>query len=366
MGNTAKPKLAAIYDPYLDTLGGGERYCLTVAEILLANNFCVDLFWSGQPDLLAKAQNRFHLNLDKLRIVSVGQSGLLQKYRTQRQYDLIFHLGDGSIPFLFGRQNLFHVQVPFVREYSLKDKILNLAKVKTVDLIICNSAFTQRFTQKALATAKTTVLYPPVDTDEFNPNLTKEKIILSVGRFDNILNAKKQEVLIEIFKILCRSPRFAWKLILAGGSQQNPDRNDYLLRLKKLALGLPVEFVINPPFAKLVKIYAHSSIYWHAAGYGVDESIHPENTEHFGIAVVEAMASASVPVVVSRGGLVEIINPGRDGFTWQTIEEAAEITGKLINQPLLRRRLASRAVISAQRFSKKKFSRRLLSLIKNK
>ena len=28
-------KRAAIYDPYLDTLGGGERYCLTVAEILL-------------------------------------------------------------------------------------------------------------------------------------------------------------------------------------------------------------------------------------------------------------------------------------------------------------------------------------------
>ena len=28
-------KQAAIYDPYLDTLGGGERYCLTIAEILL-------------------------------------------------------------------------------------------------------------------------------------------------------------------------------------------------------------------------------------------------------------------------------------------------------------------------------------------
>jgi len=38
---------AAIYDPYLDTLGGGERYCLTVAEILLKNGWQVDLFWSG-------------------------------------------------------------------------------------------------------------------------------------------------------------------------------------------------------------------------------------------------------------------------------------------------------------------------------
>ncbi len=26
---------AAIYDPYLDTLGGGEKYALTVAETML-------------------------------------------------------------------------------------------------------------------------------------------------------------------------------------------------------------------------------------------------------------------------------------------------------------------------------------------
>ena len=34
---------AAIYDPYLDTLGGGERYCLSVVEFLLQNNYQVDI-----------------------------------------------------------------------------------------------------------------------------------------------------------------------------------------------------------------------------------------------------------------------------------------------------------------------------------
>ena len=56
-------KKAAIYDPYLDTLGGGERYCLTVAEILLKNGYKVDIFWSGDKTLIEKAEKRFSLDL---------------------------------------------------------------------------------------------------------------------------------------------------------------------------------------------------------------------------------------------------------------------------------------------------------------
>ena len=62
-------KKAAIYDPYLDTLGGGERYCLTVAEILLKNGYKVDIFWSGDKTLIEKAEKRFSLDLKDLNIV---------------------------------------------------------------------------------------------------------------------------------------------------------------------------------------------------------------------------------------------------------------------------------------------------------
>ena len=60
---------AAIYDPYLDTLGGGERYCLSVAEILVKHDYEVDIFWSGQQDILEKAKNRFALDLSKINLV---------------------------------------------------------------------------------------------------------------------------------------------------------------------------------------------------------------------------------------------------------------------------------------------------------
>ena len=39
---------AAIYDPYLDTLGGGERYMITAAQVLSENGYKVDVEWRDQ------------------------------------------------------------------------------------------------------------------------------------------------------------------------------------------------------------------------------------------------------------------------------------------------------------------------------
>jgi len=63
-------KKAAIYDPYLDTLGGGERYCLTVAEILSKNGYHVDLLWDKDSDILTKAETRFSLDLSSVKITN--------------------------------------------------------------------------------------------------------------------------------------------------------------------------------------------------------------------------------------------------------------------------------------------------------
>ena len=36
---------AAIFNPYLDTLGGGERYSMAVAQALLLKGYTVNLEW---------------------------------------------------------------------------------------------------------------------------------------------------------------------------------------------------------------------------------------------------------------------------------------------------------------------------------
>jgi len=36
---------AAIFNPYLDTLGGGERYTAAIAKVLADKGFRVDIAW---------------------------------------------------------------------------------------------------------------------------------------------------------------------------------------------------------------------------------------------------------------------------------------------------------------------------------
>lgn len=381
-------KKAAIYDPYLDTLGGGERYCLTVAETLLKRGYSVDIFWSGDKDIIAKAEKRFNLDISGIRIVddifhfiphdietSADSESLstisshhlnppqlttlfrnfLVKIKTTRQYDLIFFISDWSLPFLFSKNNLLHVQVPFITQKSLKSSIFNSFKMLFIRKIICNSIFTSQFALQQFGN-KCQVVYPPVDTDKFSPSSPKENVILSVGRFDNILNSKKQDLLIDSFRQLCQHNHLTgWRLILAGGSLISPSQNSYLNHLKTIASGLPIEFHPNPSFDEIKSLYEKSQIYWHAAGYGIDQVIHPENTEHFGMAPVEAMASGAVPVVVNKGGLSEIVEDDVSGYLWDSPSELIAKTQILISSSEIMTEKSRAAVKRSQQFSKDNF-----------
>lgn len=390
---------AAVYDPYLDTLGGGERYCLTVAEILLKNNYDVDIFWSGDPNLLKIAQERFSLELNNLKIVpdifhlSVNSFNLIEdntsvaknvnppkvrdnsiekinkfikKIKVSQQYDVIFYLSDGSLPFIKSNQSILHAQVPLQTKITFFNKINNFIKLMSFRKVVCNSKFTSNVIDKYYS-KKSIVLYPPVDVQRFFNSENKQKIIISVGRFDNLLNSKKQDVLITAFRNLFQNKaNQSWKLILAGGSTQTAERNSYLKHLQFLAQGLPVEFHLNPSFEELKALYSSSSIYWHAAGYGVDQIIHPENTEHFGISVVEAMAAGAVPLVVSKGGLPEIVQENLNGYLWNTPDDLISKTQLLIGNPTISSRLSSQAIKDSNIFSKSSFEASLLGLLTQK
>ncbi|KKS63938.1 MAG: hypothetical protein UV32_C0032G0009, partial [Candidatus Collierbacteria bacterium GW2011_GWF2_42_51] len=60
-------KKALIFDPYLDTLGGGERYALTFAQSLLNSGFRVEVAWKD-AETLKKAEERFGLDLSGIKI----------------------------------------------------------------------------------------------------------------------------------------------------------------------------------------------------------------------------------------------------------------------------------------------------------
>lgn len=350
---------AGIFDPYLNILGGGERYCASVAEALLKQNWKVDIFWPDQR-VVSRLAQRFALDLNGAKTVPnifSRKGDFYSKWKTMKNYDLIFYLSDGSVPLLLAKKNLLHFQVPFVA--SPPNKLATKIKLKQIDEVVCNSSFTKSFIDPAYK-VRSKILYPPVDVTQFAPQ-KKRNLILVVSRFSQALHAKKQEVLIQAFAKLGQENIKNWQLVFLGGLQ--PQDQKYFQQLQKQAQGLNVIFAPNISFAKLQSYYSQAKIFWHAAGFGEDEQQHPERVEHFGITTVEAMASGCVPLVVPKGGLKEIVTNQQCGYFWQTEEELVKQTLNLIQSEKQRVKIAQQAVVVAQKFSKSAFAKHLNEIL---
>ena len=315
-------KKALIVSPYLDHLGGGERYMLTCGQALESMGYEVFIGWDNLESIN---------NITKLLAIDLKRPVLDQKIKSlyhnasplamflaTRPYDVVVYLSDGSIPLLGGKINLLHMQVPFhnVGGSSLKNKL----KLKTIKRVIVNSNFTKSIVDQEYG-FDSYVLYPPVPQ---NKNMQKkDKIILSVGRFEPYLNVKKQDVLINTFKKISHDLP-DWKLVLVGGSVED----GWIEKLRSMADGYNIELLPNAKYETLIELYGRAKIYWHAAGYGVDQTKSPELVEHFGISTVEAIAAGALPLVYKAGGQTEIIKT--DKLLWQTEDELIAKTKILV------------------------------------
>jgi glycosyltransferase involved in cell wall biosynthesis len=225
-----------------------------------------------------------------------------------------------------------------------------------------NSDFTRRWTQ-SLWGVECDVVYPPVDTSFRHQ--AKERIILSVGRFAiaGEGHSKKQEQMLLTFQRMKEKGLTGWDYVSIGGLANTPKHKAYFEDLSRLALASRAEVVSNMARDKLRSLYERASIFWHAAGYGEDESTQPINAEHFGISTVEAMAAGCVPVAIKKGGQVEIVEHGVSGFLWETLDELESYTETLISDDKLREQMSEAAQKRAQLFSRDTFVKNFLSLL---
>ena len=339
---------AAIYNPYLDTLGGGERYTLTFAQVLTEIGYKVSIEWRDKG-IIEKAQKRFGLDLKNIEVLPDIKKG--------DGYDVCFWVSDGSIPYLRARKNFLHFQIPFSDVNG--DSLLNRMKLFRINKIICNSNFTKGFIDREYK-VNSIVLYPPVDTKKIKPK-RKENIILSVGRFSQLTQAKHQDILVEVFKKFVKAGHTDWKLILAGGTEIGSE--DMVKKLKKNTNKWPIEIIESPDYTKIVDLYGHAKLFWTAAGYGVDEEKFPKNVEHFGIALVEAMAAGCIPFAYNAGGHKEIIVSGKNGFLWRKKSEFLDDVNKIISDKKQLLGISEAAKIASRVYEYDRFENEVLDLL---
>lgn len=339
---------AAIFNPYLDTLGGGERYTMAVVQALLSKGYTVNLEWKDSA-IKKKLEDRFGIDLSGMQIVPDIKNG--------SGYDVCFWVSDGSIPTLSARKNILHFQVPF---HGVNGRtLLNRMKLFRISKIVCNSYFTKKVIDIEYG-VKSIVIYPPVATDKFIPK-KKENMILFVGRFSQLKQIKNQDVLIKAFKIFNQKINTPWKLVLAGGSEVGA--GEYVKKLSSMIGKDKIEIVENPSFKEICNLYGKSKIFWSAVGFGANEEKEPEKVEHFGISVVEAMSAGAVPIVVNAGGYKEIIRDKDNGFLWTNIRQLVLKTTELLANRDEMQKISQEAISESKKYSYERFSDDFVKLL---
>jgi len=159
------------------------------------------------------------------------------------------------------------------------------------------------------------VLYPPVDVEYFSEvsySGEREDIIVTVSRFTPEKELSKLLVLANELK--------DYRFVIAGTTGPGSERVLEELRVEKETRGLVnVEFKPNISRRELRELYSRAKFY-----------LHPEFPEHFGIAVVEAMAAGLVPIVYRDGGAwYDVVSRVSELLGYSNISEVPGIIRRL-------------------------------------
>ncbi|OIP84483.1 hypothetical protein AUK04_02335 [Candidatus Roizmanbacteria bacterium CG2_30_33_16] len=323
-----KRKIVALYSPYLDVLGGGEKHILSILQVLEKEEYEINIFWD--TNLQKKIEEQFSLQFsNKINWLpntfkDSGQARMtfiLNRANNLKQFDMFFYVTDGSYFLSTAKKNFIFCMVPQKSLYQMN--FINRLKTKNCNFI-CNSKYTQSWLTKW--GIKNQVIYPYISNDFINLDinklkLKKENIILSVGRFFGHLHSKKQSEIIKAFNKLKQDNSLYkdFELILAGGLRE--EDKTYFESLKKLILDhSDIILAPNLSFTKLLDLYKKAKYFWHFAGYGVDENATPELVEHLGITPLEAMSSGCLTYCYNAGGSKEIIQDYKNGFLFDNAD----------------------------------------------
>ena len=191
----------------------------------------------------------------------------------------------------------------------LRDRYENLMKNT---LVLTNSGYTRKAISNAF-NIDAKILYPPVDVETFQEIALKSNqrdgMVLVISR---IAPDKQIENAIEVARIM--RGRGIGKIMTIAGNLHYYDHQYYQQMKNMIAeyhLSDYVSLQTNISFSRLIQLMQLAKVYFH-----------PRIDEHFGISIVEAMASGLVPVVSNIGGHTEFVPPK---YHFHTLGHAADL-----------------------------------------
>jgi len=242
--------------------------------------------------------------------------------------------------------------VEFVRMFRFPgfyEELYTIADVK-----IANSTYTARTLYRKFGIISY-VVYPAIPWEFFKEepdlNAIPGKTIITVGRF---VPHKRMDTLLRMFRerIVREVPEAELTII----GVKDPRYSSYYIKLRKIAETTKNVVFIDKPLTPLemVKYYRMARVY-----------VHMRIGEHFGMAPVEAMSQAVIPIIPKESGLAELISNGIDGYTYITDEEASKRIIELLktNDSGIIRNVRRRCYYKAQYFNPRRFAQEILNYI---
>jgi len=351
-----------VVHPYMKVYGGGEKVCLHIVKALIeeghnVNLMCQPVKLSALESFLGaniSRKNLYYMNMrampsaefkPKMRIFSVYERMMrhtILKYCLKRKIgniDIEFLTQDVALSCDIGEKKIAYVHFPNYsprldkagyrsklvwKIYYAPIEAYWKSKIDDVDLFLCNSEYTKNAIKERWG-KEAIVVYPPVDIDRFKRAPSKEKFVVTIGRF---VPEKNYEMVVEVAKLL---PDVKFVII---GRKQDATYYEKIESIKPANLKLPPDLPENETISQLAKakVYLHAMV-----------------GEHFGISIVEAMASGCIPVIHNSGGAKEIIEDV--GYVYTSAQECSEAVRQALSSDLDPEILIDRARrFNAQRF----------------
>ncbi|MEM4018259.1 MAG: glycosyltransferase [Sulfolobales archaeon] len=379
-------RIAVVHDT-LNPCGGAERLALYMIKALRELGYTVDLVteerteWNRVRTLMSEDPRSYisgELILPPWKKLPTIYGRYLEWFlrdivgftlRLRKRYDLIIVTKQLSVPvlgdivyvhfpdFYPGTEVLYYPERylynALLRIYSLPSQLLSKLLIRVFKsleyrpLILTNSNFTKNLIQRWLG-VKAFVVHPPVNVERYKSlarNPEREDLVITVGRIER---SKKQHVIPVIAR---ETPGVGYAII---GTAGQIDYLQYLRRLiKKLDVEERVRIYTNLSEDLKVKLLSKAKVYLHTMKY-----------EHFGIAVVEAMAAGSIPIVHRYSGpWVDIVSRLEEDirYSYTDYSECAGIIMRTLSDwtPEKAKNLSA----YAERFNYENFKNLFLSII---
>lgn len=215
-------------------------------------------------------------------------------------------------------------------------------------LVLTNSSWTASQFKRVFGTRyRVEVLHPAVDVEYFSKcDSDKENIIVCVSRFT------PEKGLEKLVRPMSKLKNF--KFYYVGSTHEYSSEVIKAIEDEVRRCGATnIELLTNLGRDRLREVLCRAKYY-----------VHPPYPEHFGISVVEAMASGCVPIVYKDGGAwTDIVSNISDILGYNDVGEVAELVRKLENNKELYIRLKEKSVEISKRFNYENFKGKLLEII---